>query len=112
MPQQCAESGVLRQPSGPRGRTRRPRRVRMCVGGLDMDSTTLLIVIVVLVLLFGGGGGYYGRRAGWGGPHYGGGLLGLIIVILLLLWLTGNLGGPGRIRPRVQGVTPASDGRS
>ena len=38
-----------------------------------MDSTTLLIVIVVLVLLFGGGGG-----------------------------LAENLGGPGRLGPRVE----------
>src|SRR5689334_14255364 len=68
-----------------------------------VDSTTLIVVIVVLVLLLGGGGGYYGSRAGWGGRHYGGGLLGLILIILLLLWLTGNLGGPGRLRgPRVR----------
>jgi hypothetical protein len=66
-----------------------------------MDSTTVIVVIVVLVLLLGGGGGYYGRRARWRGPRVGGGLLGLILIILLLLWLTGNLGGPGRLGPRV-----------
>src|SRR4051812_21156627 len=81
-------------------------------GGVRMDSTTLLIVIVLLVLLLGGGGGYYGRRSGWGGPHYGGGLLGLIILILLLLWLTGNLGGPGRLRPRVDRMTSVTDVRT
>lgn len=93
-----------------RGRLRRRRAIfderagrlstNIDAGGPSMDSTTL-IVIVLLVLLLGGGGGYYGSRAGWGGPHYGGGLLGLILLIVLLLWLTGNLGGPRRLGPRV-----------
>src|SRR3954466_8698090 len=87
-------------------------RVTMRAKRCPMDSTTLIIVIVVLVLLLGGGGGYYGRRSGWGGPHYGGGLLGLILLILLLLWLTGKLGGPGRLRPRVDRMPSVTDVRT
>ena len=56
----------------------------------------MILILVILILVFGVGGYRYGGPDN--GTLYGGGGIGLILIVLLILYLTGNLGGLGRLR--------------
>jgi len=56
----------------------------------------MILLIILLLLVFGGGGYRYGGPDH--GPIYGGSGIGLVLLILFVLYLTGHLGGLGRLR--------------